>query len=684
MDKTRRITDSTSDENSKTILMPTSETISKQRNTNIVQQAAFIGGGLYKDENIRGYIVEEKFSNTTGEAEIYLANKNGKNAIIKYYYPNFKAKEEILKNLLNLNHENIIDIFEYGIHKGRFFEIQDYAAGGTLGDKLTNGDYKYLPLCESKVMDVIYETIDAFKYCHGKGIIHRDIKPDNIFYKNADGSDILIGDFGISTALDIEGGMSKKMTTTSRTEGFAAPELYSGIIGKEVDYYALGITLFIIMTGTDPFAERNLMHVMRDTIEGRILDDLLSRPEAKKINDKFKNIIKGLLVIRHDKRWGYNEIVRYLNGESVEIFYESQKQKLRAFKFSDEQTVNSFSEMAMAITYDRDSGRKYLYRGMIEDWVKDEDQSLALKIGDLRETYGSKNSQDYGLERLRYLLSPGLPLVLDDRSEIKNFSDFDLALKDKPQEMVKLLRDETSRLHAWMFENEFIEYSKSIIELSKEIKNDKRFINIIRLSNYGDNFRPFEDNGYRDVIITSIDQLWDLPDNLRKFLLSYMNDRDSIFVMWLEKNSSFEKINRWFSGVVNNNWQNFKNIFSNQPITSLNLDYNQLKELTGKGDNEARIELEKINKEKATEAQRLWEIEQRKLNLKSKLKKGVNKFFSYGLKFGILGIIIGGITGCVGSAKVVASYLIENAVTVGLYLAMFGASLGFFIGFYKK
>lgn len=82
-------------------------------------------------------------------------------------------------------------------------------------------------MSEEKTLVMIAETVNGLKQCHGAGIIHRDLKPDNLFYRQADGSDILIGDFGISSALDMQGGMTKRMTNLmARTSGYAAPELY--------------------------------------------------------------------------------------------------------------------------------------------------------------------------------------------------------------------------------------------------------------------------------------------------------------------------------------------------------------------------------------------------------------------------------------------------------------------------
>jgi serine/threonine protein kinase len=125
-----------------------------------------------------------------------------------------------------------------GEYKGRFFTVLEYAAGGALDDKQPDGSFKYLPVGEDEAVGIVRETIEAFEACHQAGVIHRDIKPGNLLYKNVPAQDgkaggILISDFGIASVFEAEEGMSKHMTETgARTEGYAAPEVYSGVIGR--------------------------------------------------------------------------------------------------------------------------------------------------------------------------------------------------------------------------------------------------------------------------------------------------------------------------------------------------------------------------------------------------------------------------------------------------------------------
>jgi serine/threonine protein kinase len=236
--------------------------------------ANFTGGLLQIHEQISGWEVKKKLATISGEADIYIADKNGKPGVIKYYRSVTKPKTEILERLKELHHPDIVDIYDFGIYNDRFYEIMEYAEGGALDTR--NDDekhsYRYLPLSEEEVAGICKEVVSSFKTCHEMGIIHRDIKPANIYFRHAEeivelgedgkerkrykGSDAVIADFGISSIMD-EAEELHKTRTGSRTTGYAAPEVLSSLISPKMDYYALGITLWDLLTGKDPFTTEN-------------------------------------------------------------------------------------------------------------------------------------------------------------------------------------------------------------------------------------------------------------------------------------------------------------------------------------------------------------------------------------------------------------------------------------------
>jgi serine/threonine protein kinase len=152
---------------------------------------------------------------------------------------------------------------------------------------------------------------------------------------------VIVSDFGISSITDDLEKLHKTQTA-SRTTSYAAPEVFSGIISPKMDYYALGISLWELLSGKDPFAlengkHRNDAHMIRSTIEGRIADGILSR--EPRLSKSMERLIRGLLVIDHEYRWGYDEVTRHLAGEEVRIY---KKEKMPGPSREEKQSAHSW------------------------------------------------------------------------------------------------------------------------------------------------------------------------------------------------------------------------------------------------------------------------------------------------------------------------------------------------------
>lgn len=263
------------------------------------------------------YVIVEKMAKGGGQADLYLCDDSenpGQQVVLKIYWGELQPETRILKALKGIRHEDIIAFLDFGVLavEGRFFEAMEYAAGGSLSDRLPDKCFSEQELTGT----VIPEIINGLKYCHDNGIIHRDIKESNLYYRNADGTDVVLGDFGISSML--RGDESIHFTERAfATWKYAAPEVYpfssGGItVGKEMDYYALGISL-IQLTGTDPFPgvtepHRQFPIKMRNAV-----------PLPENISDRFAAMLRGLLHPVPTMRWGYDEIQRWLAGEDVTV-----------------------------------------------------------------------------------------------------------------------------------------------------------------------------------------------------------------------------------------------------------------------------------------------------------------------------------------------------------------------------
>jgi len=500
--------------------------------------ANFTGGLLQIHEQVSGWEVTGKFGTVSGEADIYIAQKDGQKGIVKYYRSTTKPKTEILEKLKQLNHPDIVNIYDFGLYNDRFYEIMEYAEGGALDTRNADGSYRYLPLPEEKVEGICREIINSFKTCHEKGIIHRDIKPANIYFRTLELDDVIIADFGISSVMD-DTEQLHKTRTGSRTTGYAAPEVLSGIIGPKMDYYALGITLWEMLTGKDPFTldngkRRNDAHLIRDTIEGRIADDILSK--EPRVSQKMERLIRGLLVIDHDRRWGYDEVTRHLAGETVELYQEAKK--AWAFSIGDIECT-TLEELGSAIMENREASRKYIFRGLLGSVLEKHYPEISEQIVQIAEETSADNDHDNGILKVAYLLNPGLPLKIANGFKMQNLDDLVFLLENAPESVIPLLRDAQSRLYTWL---DIMGYKDIAAEIKKlpgifsggmgntELAGKTAVLLKKKV------IKPFKLAKYADFELSTLEQIRKVPKDMQTRILTLVNEKsyEGLFLPWLE------------------------------------------------------------------------------------------------------------------------------------------------------
>ena len=305
-----------------------------------------------------GYRIVKKMKKDSGEAELFIAQKDDKEFVLKYYRRENSIKKEVYELLLKNPHPNLPKLYAVGEYNGKTYEIMEYYPKGSLDNEL---------LTEEEIRErFVPDMNEAIHKLEELNIIHKDIKPNNIARK-ADGHYVLM-DFGISSVL--KGGNSILKTKTGLTPEYAAPEaLSSSLWSVRADYYSLGVTIYKLLFGVlptdgmtdDEKLEYTLTHVL---------------PIPKTVSEDIKKLILGLTYrdtanrkdpTNPNNRWDYRFVCRWLAGEDMiipgSITEAKDKKESTAHPLEVGDVIcNNADEVLVALAENWNVGKKYLMR----------------------------------------------------------------------------------------------------------------------------------------------------------------------------------------------------------------------------------------------------------------------------------------------------------------------------------
>ncbi len=147
-----------------------------------------------------------------------------------------------------LGHAHVLRVLDIGEHEGRPFVVSELAPGGSLADRVEEDG----PLPVPEVGRLLAQVLSAVAAAHDAGIIHRDIKPQNVLLNAKD--DALLADFGIARLADDTADRSTKTGMALGSLAYMAPEqrLDAHRVGARADVYAVGATAYHLLTGLSP------------------------------------------------------------------------------------------------------------------------------------------------------------------------------------------------------------------------------------------------------------------------------------------------------------------------------------------------------------------------------------------------------------------------------------------------
>jgi serine/threonine-protein kinase len=216
------------------------------------------------------------------------------------------------RTIARLQHPHILPLYDYGDENDVLYLVMAYADGGSVSDRIRRGP---LPLAE--IQRLFQQVAEALDYAHRQNVIHRDIKPDNILLDRE--GHVLLSDFGIVKIIE-ESEKTINLTATGGlvgTPSYMSPEQAQGLpVNNRTDIYSLGIVVYEMLTGKQPFSAETPMQVVLKHITAPVpplgdfngklppeLDGVLRRalekepsqryPTAQAFYDDFTRVIQG-------------------------------------------------------------------------------------------------------------------------------------------------------------------------------------------------------------------------------------------------------------------------------------------------------------------------------------------------------------------------------------------------------
>jgi len=219
-----------------------------------------------------------------GMGIVYKATDSLLDRVVAYkVLPNeLRESPKALKNFLReaksaaqLNHPNIVTVYDAGEQDGRFYIAMEYVEGTTLKEILRTRNK--IPVVW--VLHVLVQVCEALAYAHDKKIVHRDVKPANMMWTREKQAKIM--DFGLAKVIEE---VRNHTTVVAGTPYYMSPEQTLGRnVDHRTDIYSLGVTLFELVTGRLPFRDGNVPyhHVHTPAPDPRGINPDLPAPLAK-------------------------------------------------------------------------------------------------------------------------------------------------------------------------------------------------------------------------------------------------------------------------------------------------------------------------------------------------------------------------------------------------------------------
>ena len=200
---------------------------------------------------------------------------------LKILHPQYGEDEEYVerfrreaRSVAKLSHPHIVTVIDRGEDDGRQYIVFEYVDGENLKQLVERTG----PLPTRSAIELAVSIADALAFAHENGIVHRDVKPQNVLI-TPDG-DAKVTDFGIARSLDVEHGVTQTGTVLG-TSNYLSPEQAGGkVTTPSTDIYSLGVVVYELLTAEVPFPGENFVAIAMKHINEPAPDVLAKRPDV--------------------------------------------------------------------------------------------------------------------------------------------------------------------------------------------------------------------------------------------------------------------------------------------------------------------------------------------------------------------------------------------------------------------
>ena len=239
---------------------------------------------------------------------------------------NLESLEREVDILRSLDHPNIVKYFETYEDDHFIHIVMEYIPGDNLFKVITNK--KYFKFTEKEICQIMTCLLKAVLFLHHNNIVHRDIKPENILFS-------VPGDFNALKIIDFGLSIQKNAKNDNRRVGtpyYMAPEMIHGNFVYESDMWSIGVILFILVTGKQPFRAHDKEGVFEKILNAKYDKKAL---EKSKCSPELKDLIKKTLVKDYKKRISIDSALKH---KWFSLFEDNTKNE---FKIIDQDILDS-------------------------------------------------------------------------------------------------------------------------------------------------------------------------------------------------------------------------------------------------------------------------------------------------------------------------------------------------------